>query len=144
MRKQSVRSRRLLKNWHRQFSHANSDKLKVLLRDKEVMDEDLEDRLDDSCSICKKYRRPKPRPLVGFPMAKTFNETVSMYLKEWSHSPKIWFLHLVGHATRYSASCVIYTKRKEEIVRRILEIWIPIFGSAKMFLIDNGWRRVQQ
>ena len=91
---------------HRQFSHAKSDKLKVLLRDAEVMDKDLEDlldRLDGSCSICKKYRRPKPRPVVGFPMAKTFNETVGMDLKEWSHSPKIWFLHLVDHATRYSA-----------------------------------------
>ena len=48
---------------HCQLSHAKHDKLKVLLRDAEVMDkvlEDLLDRLDDSCSICKKYRRPKP------------------------------------------------------------------------------------
>ena len=105
------------------------------------MDKDLEDlldRLDDSCSICKKYRRPKPRPVVGFPMAKTFNETVGMYLKECSHSPKIWFLHLVDHATCHSASCVIYTKRKQEIIKKIFQIWISIFGSAKKFLVDNG------
>ena len=53
---------------HRQFSHAKSEKLKVLLRDTEVMDKDLEDlldRSDDSCSICKKYRKPKPRPVVA-------------------------------------------------------------------------------
>ena len=100
--------------------------------------EDLSDRLDDSCSICKKYRRPKPRPVVGFPMVKTFNETVGMDLKEWSHSPKIWFLHLVDHATRYSASCVIYTKRNEEIIKKIFQIWISTFGSAKKFLVDNG------
>ena len=112
----------------------------MLLRDAEVMDKDLEDlldRLDDSCSICKKYRRPKPQPVVGFPMAKTFIETVGMYLKEWSHSPKIWFLHLVDHATCYSASCVIYTKRKQEIIKKIFQIWIAIFGSAKKFLVDN-------
>ena len=124
---------RIAEKLHRQFSHAKSDKLKVLLRDAEVMD-----RLDDSCSICKKYRRPKPRPVVGFPMVKTFNETVGMDLKEWSHSPKIWFLHLVDHTTRYSASCVIYTKRKEEIIKKIFQIWISIFGSAKKFLVDNG------
>ena len=132
---------RIAEKLHQQFSHAKSDKLKVLLTDAEVMDkglEDLLDRLDDSCSICRKYRRPKPRPLVGFPMAKTFNETVGMDLKEWSHSPKIWFLHLVDHATRYSASCVIYTKRKEEIIKKIFKIWISIFGSAKRFLVDNG------
>ena len=52
---------RIAEKLHRQFSHAKSDQLKVLLRDAEVMDkglEDLSDRLNDSCSICKKYRRP--------------------------------------------------------------------------------------
>ena len=70
---------------HRQLSHAKSHKLKVLLRDALVMDKDLEDllhRLDNSCSICKKYRRPKPRPLVGFRISKTFNQTVGMDRKE--------------------------------------------------------------
>ena len=72
---------RIAEKSHRHFSHAKSDKLKVLLRDAEIMDKDLEDlldRLDDSCSVCKKYRRPKPRPMIDFPMAKTFNETVGM------------------------------------------------------------------
>ena len=39
---------------HHQFSYVKSDKLKVLLRDAEVMDKDLEDpldRLDDSYSM---------------------------------------------------------------------------------------------
>ena len=71
-------------------------------------------------------------------MVKTFNGTVGMDLKDWSHYPKIWFLHLVDHATCYSVSCDIYTKRKEEIVKRIFQIWISIFGSAKKFLVDNG------
>ena len=101
------------------------------------MDKDLEDfsdRLDDSCSICKKYRRPKPRPVVGFPMVKTFNETVGMDLKEeWSHSPKIWFLHFVDHGTCYSASCVIYTKEKKKLSKGSFR-----YGCAKKFLVDNG------
>ena len=47
-------------------------------------------------------------------------------------------MHLVGHTIRYSASCVIYTKRKEEIINKVFQIWISIFGSAKKFLIGNG------
>ena len=42
------------KKLHHQFSHVKSDKLKVLLRDAEVMNKDLEDpldRLDDSYSM---------------------------------------------------------------------------------------------
>ena len=70
---------RIAKKQHCQFSHAKSDKIKVFLRDVEVMDKDLEylsDRLDDSCSICKKYRRPRLRPVVGFPIVKTFKHMV--------------------------------------------------------------------
>ena len=52
-----IQKQEIAEKLHRQFSHAKSDKLKVLLRDAEVMDKDLGgllDRLDDSWSICKK------------------------------------------------------------------------------------------
>ena len=48
---------RIAEKLHRQFSHAKNDKSKVVLRDAEIMHKDLEDlldRLDDSCCICKK------------------------------------------------------------------------------------------
>ena len=32
----------------------------------------------------------------------------------------------------------LYTKRKEEIIKKIFQIWITIFGSAKKFLVNNG------
>ena len=41
--------------------------------------------LDEKCKICIKYKRTKPRPVVGFPLAKTFNETMDIDLKEWSN-----------------------------------------------------------
>ena len=106
---------------HCQFSHDKSDKLKLLLRDAEVMDKDLEDlldRSDDSCSIWKKHRRPKPRPVVGFPMAKTFNKKLRVDLKEWSHSPKIWLLHLVVHA-HIIVDHVSYTPKKKKKLSKV-------------------------
>ena len=39
--------------------------------------------------------KTKPPPIAGFPLAKTFNETMIMDLKEWSHYEKIWFLHMI-------------------------------------------------
>ena len=35
---------------------------------------------------------------------------------------------------------VSYTvhQKKEEIIKKIFQIWVSIFGSAKKFLIDNG------
>eukprot|EP00111_Clytia_hemisphaerica_P021079 TCONS_00062116-protein len=67
------------------------------------------------------------------------NETVAMDLKEWKEgSSKTWFLHLVDHATRYSASSVIKSKKKEVIVGQLFDIWIKIFGYPNKFLVDNG------
>ena len=41
--------------------------------------------LDEKCNICIKYKRTKPRPVVGFPLAETFHEKMDIDLKEWSH-----------------------------------------------------------
>ena len=37
---------------------------------------------DNKCEICIKYKKTKPRPIKGISTAKTFNETVAMYLKQ--------------------------------------------------------------
>ena len=126
---------------HRQFGHPDNKKLKSLLSDAKINDENLNkaiDEISDKCESCLKYKRNKAKPVVGLPMARTFNETVAMDLKEYDHSKGIWLLHLIDHFTRYSQSCVIRTKKKEEIIKRIFEIWIRYFGPSKKFLSDNG------
>ena len=78
------------------------------------------------------------QPVVGFPLAKIFNETTTMDLKEWFHDKKIWFLHMIDHSTRYSVSCVITSKGKELIVKKFFQYWIGVFGHPNNILIDNG------
>ena len=58
-----------------------------------------------------------------------------MDLKQWSSD--VWFLYIIDHATRYSSSCVIYTKEKE-VVKKFLENWITIFGNPGKILVDSG------
>ena len=125
----------------RQFSHPHSERLLSLLQDCEINDEELKSYikgLDEKCEICIKYKRTKQQPVVGFPLAKTFNETMAMDLKEWSHDKKIWLLHMVDHATKYSVSCVITSKKKELIVKKNFQYWMGIFGHTKKTLVDNG------
>ena len=66
-------------------------------------------------------------------MARQFNDTVAMDLKQWSYKDSIWLLHLVDHAIRYSASCVIRSKKKEVVTEGIFKTWIGIFGTAGTF-----------
>ena len=39
---------------------------------------------------------------------------------------------------RYSAGKMVSTKKDEEIIKKIFEMWITYFGCPVMFLADNG------
>ena len=98
---------------HRQFAHPPARRLKKFLADAGVEDDSLLDMVEavtDQCETCKKLKKPPSKPVVGFPLAKTFNEVVAMDLKVYS--PGVYFLHLIDHATRYSQAVVIHNKRK--------------------------------
>ena len=60
--------------------------------------------------------------MVGFPLASDFNETVALDLK--SCYPDGYILHIIDHLTRYSSACLISNKRKETIVKGVLDYWI--------------------
>lgn len=91
--------------------------------------------ISENCDVCKRYRRTPPRPVVSFPLATEFNETVAMDIKFINTRP---FLHLIDHATRYSRASLIPNKKPETVIREILMNWIQIFGQPRQFLTDNG------
>ena len=93
------------------------------------------DDISAKCDICKQFKPTPPRPVVSFPLASSFNETVAMDLKVMGER---YILHMIDHATRFSAAAVISSKRKETIVKGVLEYWVRIFGTPKYFLTDNG------
>ena len=100
---------------HRQFCHPDVNKLKSLLKDANLVDEELYkliDEITDRCESCEKYKKAKPKLIAGFPMVRLLNDTVAMDLKQWSYQDGIWLPHLIYHATCCSASYVINFKRK--------------------------------
>jgi len=101
--------------------------------DKNVMD--IIQEVTDKCEICRKFKKPLPRPVVAFPTATSFCEVVAMDLKDILG---VTVLHMIDHATRYSSACTVPNKKKETIVRAILQNWIRLFGSPDYFLSDNG------
>ena len=91
---------------HRQLSHATKERILRLLKSSGCEDEDFLRCVADCCDqcvLCQKYRKPRLRPVVGFPMSDRFNQVVSMDLKECKHH-KSWILHLIDIAKRYSAA----------------------------------------
>ena len=60
-----------------------------------------------------------------------------MDLKDYIQN-KIWILHQIDAATRYSVACLDSTKHQDKIIRKVYLIWISYFGTPIKFLSDNG------
>ena len=124
---------------HRQFAHPPAHRLKSLLSNSGVQHKELfklVDNISEACETCQKLQPCPNRPVVGFPLASMFNETVALDLKVFKNG--IYLLHMIDHATRYSSGCLIRNKRKETIVEGILCYWVKWFGCPGKFLSDNG------
>ena len=128
---------------HKQFGHPlNSDKLKNLLQDAQIVDDELFKLVRDvtnECDVCDRYRKVRTRPVVTIPLANDFNECIALDLKFVNIRDKNYIiLHMIDVFTRYSQAAIIQSKKKETIVNAILKQWVSIFGTPQSILSDNG------
>ena len=97
------------KKLHQQFGHPSTQRLVKFVKDSGEDNKDLIKSLEDvgnNCDTCKRYKKTPPHPVVTFPLATQFNETVAMDLKVYKNN-SIYFLHLIDNFTRFSAASVI-------------------------------------
>ena len=123
---------------HKQFCHCTGARLKKLcvnagIKDKELLK--MVEEVREHCKLCEKYGSTPPKPVVAMPFARSFNESLAMDLKDIDSRH---VSHLIDHLTRFSAACVVPSKKKEVIVAAVLNIWISVFGCPGKILSDNG------
>ena len=124
---------------HRQFAHPSSEKLISLLKSAELGSAELiscVNKVTESCEVCRRYKKPRPRPVVAMNMGKTFNDAVAMDLKVWQ--PNVYFLVMVDIATRFCSAVVINNKSADTVIRELFIHWITMFGAPRKLLSDNG------
>ena len=123
---------------HKQFAHPSKERLIKLVRESGVRDMELEEeirKLDGNCDTCMKFKKTPCRPVVSMPMARNFNDVVSMDLKVWGDK---YFLVIIDMATRYCNACVIRNKSANVVIDAVMRHWIALFGAPKKILTDNG------
>jgi len=109
---------------HRQMCHGSAERLKRLLKSSGCEDSEflkLIEECVESCEFCRKYKKPFLKPVVGFPLAYDFNQLVCMDLKELTKG-KIWFLHMIDGATRYTVASMVNSKGKKSSLRKYLDV----------------------
>ena len=114
---------------HKQFAHATAKKVVDLVRNAGVNNKKLENsvhKVCSSCDVCKRFRKPTPRPVVGFSIGQVFNEAISMDLKSWEGS---YFFVIIDIATRYCTATLISNKLASTIIKKLFTSWIVLFGA---------------
>ena len=133
-----VEREKTFKKLHYQFGHASSQKLIDLLKDAKVWNPNFKDKMDQickKCDICKQYAKTPARSVVSFPLASSFNEVVSLDLKQWDGG---YILHMIDVWSRYSMSTFIEKKMPQLVIDSLMKRWIAIFGVMKGIISDNG------
>ena len=130
----------IAKKLHTQFGHPSSKRLNKLIDNSGMEDNELKQAIEDltdKCDICKRYKKSRPKPVVCFPLATEFNETVAMDLKVWKNN-LIYFLHMIDHATGLSQASVIRSKKGSVSLTEFMMKWVAVFGAPQKLLSDNG------
>lgn len=76
----------------------------------------------DNCQFCIRYGHTKPKPIVAPTNVERFNKVVYMDLKQVT-KVKLWILHFVDSATRYTAAALIQLKMKHFVVENFQDCW---------------------
>ena len=123
---------------HQQFAHPPAERLIRLIKKSDYDNKELNEKIKDisaNCTICMKYKKTPPRPVVAMPMATRFNQTIAMDLKFINNIP---ILHMIDTLTRFSVSTVVKSKEPKYIIGAIFKHWVTIFGPPGKILTDNG------
>ena len=129
---------KILSKLHAQFGHASSLKLTDLLKDAKIWKSEYKDTLEGivkNCEVCKRFSKAPPRSIVSLPLARSFNEVVSLDLKHWGSG---YILHIIDLWSRYSMSVFIARKLPQLVIDSLMKRWIAIFGTMKSLISDNG------
>ena len=118
---------------HGKFSHPHTIKLLDLIHkagmgcDRELVN--CIKQVAHNYNVCNLFSRRAPRPVVGLPMANKFNEFGAAMDINFLNGKRS--LRLIDHLSRYSAAAIIDSKNSEEIVNKLSQIWISVFGSPR-------------
>ena len=124
---------------HVQFSHPSPNRLASLVESanpknaKAILKEIKS--VSKNCHICKEYRKAPRRPIVGLPLAHSFNEVLQIDLK-FINSKII--LHMIDSATRLSSCTILSSKSADQVMNGLLRYWISLYGAPQKYHTDNG------
>ena len=84
----------------------------------------LLEEVSNDCIVCKRYKGTPPVPKSAFPKATSFNEIISLDLKDMKDRNNVYILYMLDEYSKYMKARVVNTKHPEEIIKTFNDAWI--------------------
>ena len=111
---------------HEGLGHPGREAFERMLKSQDNFNDDVKKMLNtiyNQCVSCLTYKKTIPRPHVSAPLARDFNDTLTVDLKIWPKKGVI-ILYCIDWFTRFVMAKVVPDKKADTILKPILEDWI--------------------
>ena len=96
----------------------------------------MSDFVINDCRVCQKFQKSVARPRVTLPKASSFNEVVTLDLKEFGSKYVLW---MIDSFSRFIVGKLLNNKRADTIIQAIMDSWCMCVGFPSYgFFADNG------
>ena len=90
----------------------------------------------ESGPICQKFSKSLVKPKIALPIASSFNEIVTLDLKQFGDKYVLW---CICAFTRFTQGRLLKNKQADTIINAIKECWNLAFGIPTIgYYTDNG------
>ena len=128
-----------IKKVHEINRHRGKDQLILAFRNAGWMSPDIVnmiDRVFNYCCVCQKFKKSVARPRVTLPKVRSFNEIVTLDLKEFGKKYVLW---IIDSFTRFIQGKLINNKRANMIILALMDTWcMNVSFPTQGFFADNG------
>ena len=83
------------------------------------------DSIVNDCKVCQKFQKSVARPRVTLPKASSFNEVVTLDLKEFGSKYILW---MIDSFSRFIVRKLLNNKKADTIIQAIMDSWCMSIG----------------
>ena len=130
---------RSVRKVHEVNHHKGKEQLMAAYRNAGWMSPELSniiDRVVNDCKVCQKFQRYVARLRVTLPKSTSFNEVVTLDLKEFGSKYVLW---MIDSFSRFMVGKLLNNKKADTIIQAIMDTCCMNLGfPSSGFFVDNG------
>ena len=143
-REKELCSFKAVRQVHEVNHHKQKDELIAAYRNTGWMSPELWNiihRVVNDCKVCQKFTKLVTRPKIPLPKSQSFNEVVTLYLKEFGTKYILWMIYSF---TQFMQGKLITNKKADMIINALTDSGCMSVGFPSQGFFHQQWWRICQ